>query len=103
MTPTKQAELEAPTYAMSVTPAEILRQRENGWPDFHPETFCHHCGHRNAPSWWTDAEAWNLVTADLPRGVMEILCPSCFANRYQQVTGAHVSWRMVLDTTEEHQ
>lgn len=90
---------EAPTYAMSVLPSEILSQRERGWPDFHPEAFCHTCGHRNAPSWWVDSDLWNLVTEGLARGVLEILCPSCFANRYHAITGLLVSWRMALDAT----
>ena len=89
-------ELEAPDYVRSVLPSEILRQRENGWPDFHPETFCHRCGHRNA-NWWADGDDWETATASLPRGVMEILCPSCFAELYAEATGEFVAWSVRRD------
>ncbi len=26
-------------------PTAIAEQRTKGWPDFHPEDFCHRCGH----------------------------------------------------------
>ncbi len=46
----------------AVLPEEIVRQRQLGWPDFHPEDFCHRCGRRN-PVWYADAALWNEGTA----------------------------------------
>lgn len=86
-------ELEAPAYAQSVLPPEIAAQREKGWPDFHPETFCHRCGRRNI-NWWTTAEEWEAATANLPRKELEILCPQCFADMWEQETGERSAWQV---------
>lgn len=55
-----------------VTPDEVAEQRAKGWPDFHPEDFCHRCGRRN-PKWFSPD--WH----ELPDGHAGILCPACFA------------------------
>ena len=89
-------ELEAPAYAMSVIPGEIIRQRSLGWPDFHPETFCHLCGRRNI-NWWTHGPEWLEATSDLPRKELEILCPVCFVNEHERVTGHRFAWHMERD------
>lgn len=64
----------APWWVEAVRPDEIPKQRERGWPDFHPEDFCHRCGHRN-PVWSVDGP-W-------PFSKLEdtILCPSCYARQ----------------------
>ena len=86
-------ELEAPAYAQSVLPSEIPAQRAKGWPDFHPETFCHRCGHRNM-NWWTEGDDWATATDDLSRRELEILCPPCFADLWEQATGERVAWKV---------
>ena len=86
-------ELEAPAYALSVLPTEIPAQRAKGWPDFHPETFCHRCGHRNM-NWWTEGDDWATATDDLSRRELEILCPPCFAALWEQATGERVAWKV---------
>lgn len=89
-------EPEAPQYVQAVLPEEISRQRANGWPDFHPETFCHRCGRRN-PNWWTDAAPWQRATAGRERGALEILCPSCLCELHEQQAGVRVTWRLIID------
>lgn len=61
---------------------EIRAQRELGWPDFHPEDFCHRCGHRNISSWSVDDALWNEV---LRPG--EIVCPQCFVGLWEALNG----------------
>jgi hypothetical protein len=65
----------APDWVQAVLPEEIGRQRAMGWPDFHPEDFCHRCGRRN-PVWSGDLRDWRIATEQRPRGVLDILCPS---------------------------
>ena len=64
----------APSWVHAVLPETIEKQRKKGWPDFHPEDFCHRCGRRN-PVWWTDSRSWNRAAPERT----SILCPSCFA------------------------
>lgn len=40
-----------------VSPEYIKAQREAGWPDMHPEDYCHRCGNRN-PLWYADRDDW---------------------------------------------
>lgn len=54
-----------------IDPAEIPRQREQGWPDFHPEDYCHRCGARNPV--WASSDWPELVGSHAG-----ILCPTCF-------------------------
>lgn len=70
----------APAWVHAVTPAAIVAQREAGWPDFHPEDFCHRCGRRN-PVWWCALDVWSVVFPDHAG----IVCPSCFAESYAAV------------------
>lgn len=58
-----------------IDPAAIAKHREAGWPEFHPETYCHRCGAVNAQSWTAPSELFNLA-AD----TVEIICPPCFTN-----------------------
>ena len=67
----------APEWVESVLPSTIVEQRRLGWPDFHPEDFCHVCGHRN-PVWFAPAVDW-VAAVD---GHAGIFCPSCFARIY---------------------
>ena len=77
----------APKWVQSVTPAEIVRQRQIGWVDFHPEDFCHVCGHRN-PCWSTGGD-WDVVFP----GHNGIVCPTCFATLYADAIGSdRVVW-----------
>lgn len=57
-----------------IDPAEIARQRAAGWPDFHPEDFCHKCGRRF--HYWFSPE-FNEVRADDPLD-LSIICANCF-------------------------
>jgi hypothetical protein len=84
---------EAPAWVAAVLPEEIVRQRAAGWPDFHPETFCHRCGRRN-PCWSVDSEEWGKAVAGRDRGDLEILCPSCFVLLHEQATGGWGHWHL---------
>ena len=61
-----------------VTPEEIVAQRAKGWPDFHPEDFCHRCGNRNC-NWYAESPLWNEVMGDgRDEEASGIVCPTCF-------------------------
>lgn len=78
-----------------VTLAEIDRQRSLGWPDFHPEDFCHQCGGRN-PIWWVDSDRFNAAyghPSEHPHN--GIVCPSCFVADHESATGMQATWRLV--------
>ncbi len=76
----------------SVTIEEIAKQRLLGWPDFHPEDFCHLCGNKN-PVWFASNELWNSVISS-PTG---ILCPLCFTKLYEEKTGhTNTIWEFSL-------
>jgi len=55
-----------------VNPEEIVEQRKLGWPDFHPEDYCHQCGRQNVHSW--HSPEWVQLTGSHAG----ILCPVCF-------------------------
>jgi hypothetical protein len=88
----------APVWVAAVLPEEIVRQRAQGWPDMHPEDFCHRCGRRN-PVWWTEQTVWLDATAARAKetGNEGIFCPSCFADLHQQETGEVRFWHLVLE------
>jgi hypothetical protein len=71
---------------VSVTLAYIDQQRRDGWPDIHPEDFCHRCAGRNI-SWHIASDVWNAVMrpegADSPWRWSEIICPACFAELFE--------------------
>lgn len=69
-------------------PDSIAAQRESGWPDFHPEDYCHRCGRRNIVSWF--APEW----LDLQGESAGILCPVCFADNDPEAL-----WVVVRHTT----
>jgi hypothetical protein len=63
------------------TQADFDHQRANGWPDFHPEDYCHRCGMPNI-SWHIDGDVWSAVMRpdghEAPWKWNEIICPVCF-------------------------
>ncbi len=81
--------------SLGVTPAEIEEQREKGWPDFHPEDYCHRCGAPNIVPWFTVSELWNVAVPDEERKT--VLCPRCFVAAYEEATGEECCWKLVLD------
>lgn len=91
------AEAENVDRMRGVTPEQIVAQRSLGWPDFHPEDFCHRCGRPNM-HWWTDADEWVLATRNLERGVVAILCPSCFGELWAAESGLPMRhWHITPD------
>jgi len=88
-----------PSRYLSVDTADIAAQRSSGWPDFHPEDFCHRCGHQNT-SWRIDSDAWNPVMrggdADGWGRWQEIICIPCFIELAEEHHGARV-WRVARD------
>lgn len=78
-----------------VAPEYITAQRAAGWPDIHPEDYCHRCGTRN-PLWFTDRDTWVTATAAwaAQTGREGICCPQCFAEMHQQATGHTTIWRV---------
>lgn len=75
----------------SVDPKEIERQRELGWPDMHPEDFCHRCGVRN-PNWYASQEDWLDATMKWAEetGREGICCPFCFLQMFEEAVGERV-------------
>jgi hypothetical protein len=73
---------------MMVNPAWIEEQRELGWPDMHPEDFCHICGIRN-PTWFISRKDWLIGTLEwaIKTGREGICCPTCFQEMYEEATG----------------
>jgi len=83
----------------TVTPAFIEEQRTLGWPDIHPEDYCHKCGQRNMlwcaatrDVWLTATERWAGET-----GREGICCPQCFADMYRAATGNNPVWILAPD------
>jgi len=75
-----------------VKPAEIIVQRDRGWPDFHPEDFCHRCGNRNVSSWFVQRTEWERSGTP----ATAIVCPSCFVAAFERATGTSTSWELRL-------
>lgn len=75
-----------------VDPRSIPEQRAKGWPDFHPEDFCHRCGRSNI-TWSVQSEFWNVAVPE----VVSILCPQCFVELYNAATGSDYSWELLPD------
>lgn len=92
-----ESEKRLPDNAAAVLPEEILRQRAMGWPDFHPEDFCHRCGRRNAV-WWVGGDLWKAAVEGRERGVVDILCPSCFTELFEARSGTRCVWQLRLET-----
>jgi hypothetical protein len=82
----------------TVTAEQISEQRAKGWPDFHPEDFCHRCGHPNM-CWFIASEIWNPVMRPAGRDTTtwlwnEIICPQCFAELAGRRFGNGI-WQLV--------
>lgn len=73
----------------AATPEQIIAQRAKGWPDFHPETYCHRCGRPNVRAWYAPGDLWNQVMPD-----DGIVCPQCFAVQAERVLGDVTGWRL---------
>lgn len=71
-----------------VLPGVIEKQREEGWPDMHPEDYCHICGNEN-PSWYCNRQDWLIATKHWAEetGREGICCPTCFLKMYEEATG----------------
>jgi hypothetical protein len=85
-----------PNSMVRVSLHEIDEQRKRGWPDFHPEDYCHKCGNRNVPSWYVDSDRFNMAygpSQDHPYN--GIVCPTCFVLDHEKATGLHGTWKLV--------
>lgn len=82
-----------------ITLTAIDNQRVTGWPDFHPEDYCHRCGVRNI-SWSIDSDRFNLAMGGSPyvHRWNGIICISCFVELYEAATGLSCSWTLVPAT-----
>lgn len=79
----------------SVTPEYVAEQRELGWPDIHPEDYCHRCGARNT-LWYSSREDWLIATVlwATETGREGILCVTCFAGMHEAATGRKTIWQV---------
>lgn len=84
------------TQIVRVLLEQIDEQRRRGWPNFHPEDFCHRCGCRNI-SWSIDSDRFNLAMGG-QTAVHKwngIICPQCFVELHEAATGLRCSWSLV--------
>ena len=82
--------------------ATMAAQRAAGWPDWHPEDYCHRCGGRNA-SWWVDSDRFNAAMGKPAEHRWNgIVCPGCFVELHEAATGLTASWRLVPDPPFRH-
>jgi hypothetical protein len=84
-------------WTLPIDPVEIAEQREKGWPDFHPETYCHRCGQRNLHSWATAHDLWSQACETGLMPGSHIVCPQCFTEMWETATGRAVSWTLSID------
>ncbi|GAA1404009.1 hypothetical protein [Oerskovia paurometabola] len=84
----------APETKHRVDPEWIKAQRDQGWPDMHPEDYCHRCGARNDINWCASAEDWQTATAAwaAETGREGICCVPCFIQMHREATGRDVTW-----------
>lgn len=75
--------------------AYIEAQRLAGWPDIHPEDYCHKCGVAFEP-WFTDRETWLAGTSAwaAQTGREGICCMPCFIEMFKENTGREPMWRL---------
>lgn len=78
---------------LNVTLDEIARQQADGWPDFHPEDFCHRCGGRNVSSWYVDSAHFAAALGAVPAW-QGIVCPGCFVVLHERATGQQCTWKL---------
>ena len=82
------------TVRRSIPVDEIERQRVLGWPEFHPEDYCHRCGLQNA-CWYAPSPLWNAVMGDSGQG---IVCMLCFVE-IAEAKGIVKAWRLSFATS----
>lgn len=88
-----------PEERLRVTLAEIDEQRKFGWPDFHPERYCHRCGGLNVRSWAVDSDRFNAAMGSINQHLWNgIVCPGCFVDLHEHMTGLKCSWKLAPDT-----
>ncbi|TFB96544.1 MULTISPECIES: hypothetical protein [unclassified Cryobacterium] len=75
-------------------PEWIVQQRIAGWPEMHPEDFCHRCGTRNMLWAAATREVWLAGTSKwaAETGREGICCPRCFADMHADQTGHSTTW-----------
>lgn len=82
----------------SVTLEQIAEQRAKGWPDFHPEDYCHRCGGRNC-SWFVDSDRFNAAMGPFGEHRWNgIVCTGCFVALHAEATGLTATWELVPAT-----
>jgi hypothetical protein len=82
--------------------ATMAAQRAAGWPDWHPEDYCHRCGGLN-PSWCVDSDRFNAAMGKPAEHRWNgIVCPGCFVELHEAATGLTASWRLVPDPPFRH-
>lgn len=77
------------------TVEDIREQRRQGWPDFHPEDYCHRCGRPNVDSWYVDPELWRQAVSQ--GDLYTVLCPQCFTKAWEEMAGQSVTWVLSID------
>lgn len=82
-----------------VDPKYIKKQRSLGWPDIHPEDYCHICGQANE-IWYVDHNIWQIVTAEwqAETGREGICCMPCFCDMMKEKAGQQVAVELRIDT-----
>lgn len=79
----------------SVEVEEIAEQRRLGWPDFHPEDYCHRCGGRNR-SWFVASDRFNAAFGPPSEHPYQgIVCTGCFVEAHEAATGLRTTWELV--------
>lgn len=84
-----------PRGPLIISPFSIKVQRSTGWPDIHPEDYCHLCGTRNVKAWHAPLDLWAAVRDQFPPS--GIVCPQCFTEAVER-TGLVVVWSVAPDS-----
>lgn len=86
----------------NVDPLYIVEQRESGWPDIHPEDYCHMCGREN-PLWYAERDAWQQATKKWSEitGQEGICCPTCFLKMFSDVMPGNWIMKITLERLDK--
>lgn len=88
-----------------ITQALLNEQRTLGWPDWHPEDYCHRCFETNV-SWYVDTPEWtDVMRGGDPDGWgrwQEIICIPCFIALADAHYGNGQAWTMARDRSSYH-